>query len=160
MQVLLTQTIPGTGSQNTVVNMSPAYWQNVVQKKNLGRLITDEEVIELNENKAQKALEATSSAKKFCDNIDEMEIMCLTRKEGSGGKLFGKVSSKDIISELAITLGSSFPTSITKKVKLEIEGGCEVIKNTGEWKVKVKVTGFEVFGSFILKVVGGEECET
>eukprot|EP00519_Triparma_laevis_P009648 CAMPEP_0182499800 /NCGR_PEP_ID=MMETSP1321-20130603/7962_1 /TAXON_ID=91990 /ORGANISM="Bolidomonas sp., Strain RCC1657" /LENGTH=135 /DNA_ID=CAMNT_0024704047 /DNA_START=285 /DNA_END=688 /DNA_ORIENTATION=+ len=135
--------------------MSPAYWQNVVQKKNLGRLITDEEVIELNENKAQKALEATSSAKKFCDNIDEMEIMCLTRKEGSGGKLFGKVSSKDIISELAIILGSSFPTSITKKVKLEIEGGCEVIKNTGEWKVKVKVTGFEVFGSFILKVVGG-----
>lgn len=44
MQVRLLQTVSGTGNQNEVVHVAPAYFENVLKKKKLGVKVTDEEV--------------------------------------------------------------------------------------------------------------------
>lgn len=162
MQVLLLQTIPGTGVQNEVVMLSPAYWSNVVQKKGLGRLVTDEEVQSLDAGKQQKATESKQAATEFCKKVTTMSVLCVTRKEGEGGKLFGKVSAKDVIASLKDALGEAEFKVEEKKVKVEIEGKGknDSIKTTGEFECKAGVAGFDDVGKFTLKVVGGEECET
>ena len=133
MQVVLLQDVKALGKKGDVVKVNDGYARNFILPKKLGVEATAQN---LNQLKQQKAFEAKQAAEQLAEAQAlgaELEKKCvkLAVKVGEGGRLFGAISSKEIVKAAKDQCGLELDK---KKVVLP-----EPIKTLGTHLVPVKL---------------------
>ena len=145
MKVILQQDVRGQGKKGQLVEVSEGYARNFLLPRKLAIAATPDAINTMNlKEKARKAEEARlkAEAEATAEKLKECMVK-LTVKAGSGGKLFGAVTTKEISEGLKEQFGVDVP-----KQKLVLE---EPIKAFGSYQVKAKL-GFEVNGTVYVSV--------
>lgn len=133
MKVILLQDVKGTGKKNQLVNVSDGYARNFLFVKKLAIEATVDNLQKLKEFnlsqdlKKQKEIE---NAKELAKKIEETKIH-IKVKSGETGKIFGGVTSTQIMEELKIQENINIDK---KKILLE-----EPIKLLGAYTVTIKL---------------------
>ena len=148
MKVILQQDVKGQGKKGQLIEASDGYARNFLLPRKLAILATPENVnTKKMQDKARKAQEAAEKAEAEAVAAKLREITVkVTAKAGSGGRLFGAVTSKEIADSLKDQQGIDIA-----KTKIVQD---EPIKSFGTYELKVKL-GYEVSGT--LKVMVTEE---
>jgi large subunit ribosomal protein L9 len=148
MKVILQQDVKGQGKKGQLVEVSDGYARNFLFPKKLAAPATADNIntMKLKEKArlaqlAREKEEALAISKKL-----ESCVVKISAKAGSGGKLFGSVTTKEISEELAKQYG------ITIEKNKIVQN--DPIKNFGTYDVKCKL-GFEITGT--LHVIVTEE---
>ena len=145
MKVILQQDVKGQGKKGQMVEVSEGYARNFLLPRKLAIAATTDAINTMNlKEKARKAEEARQKAEAEATAEKLKECMVkLTAKAGSGGRLFGAVTTKEITDGLKAQFGLDIP-----KQKLVLE---DPIKSFGSYQVKAKL-GFEVSGTVYVSV--------
>ena len=145
MKVILQQDVKGQGKKGQMVEVSEGYARNFLLPRKLAIAATTDAINTMNlKEKARKAEEARQKAEAEATAEKLKECMVkLTAKAGSGGRLFGAVTTKEISDGLKAQFGLDIP-----KQKLVLE---DPIKSFGSYQVKAKL-GFEVSGTVYVTV--------
>lgn len=145
MKVILLADVKGKGKAGDIVKVSDGYARNMLFPKKLAKEATPGNVKALENHKAEvaaaeaaKKAEAEALAKKF----EEMTVKIVT-KVGDNGKLFGSITSADIVKATK----EQFDIEIDKK-KVVLDSP---IKTEGITTVKVKLY-HEVIGNLKVKI--------
>ena len=148
MKVILQQDVKGQGKKGQLIEASDGYARNFLLPRKLAILATPENVNTMKmQDKARKAQEAAEKAEAEAVAAKLREITVkVTAKAGSGGRLFGAVTSKEIADSLKAQQGIDIA-----KTKIVQD---EPIKSFGTYELKVKL-GYEVSG--MLKLMVTEE---
>ena len=148
MKVILQQDVKGQGNKGQMIEASDGYARNFLLPRKLAVEATADNVNKMKmQDKARRAQEAAEKAE--AQAIAEKLKSCtvkLTARAGSGGRLFGAVTSKEIADALKEQYGLEI-----SKAKLVQE---EPIKSFGTYELKCKL-GYEVTGT--VKVTVAEE---
>lgn len=143
IQVKLLKNIAGTGQAGDVVQVTPAFFNNRLRPTSLAKLITAEQVEEEQAANAAAELERDRIAQALKDRIESLEL-CLKRKVGPNGQLFGGVSPKIIMEELHDAIPDDFLTQKNVKiVTVTDESGKKIrgdIKGIGSFKASINLT--------------------
>lgn len=145
MKVILMQDVKGQGKKGQMVEVSEGYARNFLIPRKLAEAATADAINTMNlKEKARRAEEARQKAEAM-DTAEKLKecMVKLSAKAGSGGRLFGAVTTKEISEGLAKQFGLSIP-----KQKLVLD---EPIKAFGSYQVKAKL-GFEVTGTVYVTV--------
>lgn len=133
MKVILLQDVKKLGQKGAVIEVAEGYARNYLFSRKLaaeatgGNLKNLQHIKEAEDRKKTAILqEAQAMAQKL-----ESIVVQITTKVGEGGRLFGSVTSKDVVAELA----STHKISVDKK-KVEIDGA---VKSLGTYSVIVKL---------------------
>lgn len=99
MKVIFLQDVKNQGKKGEVKEVATGYAQNFLIKKGLAEEASPQNLARLEQEKLDKKQQAEQSlvdAKLFKDELEGIEVEILT-KSGDGGRLFGSISSKQII---------------------------------------------------------------
>lgn len=133
MKVILKEDVKGSGKKGDLVNVSDGYAKNFLIKKGLA-VLADAQALNDKKNKdeasAYHAKVAFDNATALAKSL-EGKVINIKAKAGEGGKLFGKVTAK----EIAVALESQYNTKIDKK-KISLKND---IKGFGTFDVQVKL---------------------
>lgn len=147
MKVILNEDVQGKGIAGDIVNVSNGYARNYLFPRGLAREATPQNLNAASQKiaaaKARREREK-KSAQDIAKELEGVEIT-LAGKHGSGGKLFGAITAK----EIAQAIEEKFGYDIDKK-KFSVP----TIKEVGEYDVGVKVYA-EVSTTIKVKVVDG-----
>lgn len=133
MKVILLKDIKGTGKKGDVLDASDGHARNYLLPRGLAKLATDGNVSALTHQKKsadKKKAEELGEAEALAERISKLEIKFITQA-GEGGRLFGSITSKDIVEVL-----QKEHNIIIDKKKIVMDGP---IKLLGTEEVKVKV---------------------
>ena len=140
MKVILQQDVRGQGKKGQMIEVSEGYARNFLLPRKLAVAATADAINTMKlKEKAKKAEEARLKAE--AEEIAEKLKGCmvkLTAKAGTGGRLFGAITTKEISEGLEKQCGLEIP-----KQKLALD---DPIKSFGTYQVKAKL-GFEVTGT-------------
>lgn len=145
MKVILQQDVKGQGKKGQMVEVSEGYARNFLLPRKIAVPATADAINTMNlKEKAKKAEEARQKAlaEETAEKLKECMVK-LTARAGSGGKLFGAVTTKEISEGLQKQFGIDIP-----KQKLVLE---EPIKAFGNYEVKARL-GFEVVATVYVSV--------
>lgn len=145
MKVILLQDVKGHGKKGQMVEASDGYARNYLLPRKLATEATADNMNKMKmQDKAKKAqLDAEiAEAKAVAEKMGEYTVK-LTAKAGSGGKLFGAVTTKEIADGLKAQYGLEI-----NKAKLVQE---DPIKTFGTFEIKCKL-GHEISGMFKVMV--------
>ena len=148
MQVILQQDVKGHGKKGQLVNVSDGYARNFLLPRKLAVEATAENLntMKLQEKaRLAKQAEEKAQAQAVAEQLKTLTVR-LTAKAGTGGRLFGAVTTK----EIADALKAQHSVDINK-AKLVLE---EPIKSFGTYELKAKL-GYDVTGT--IKVTVSEE---
>ena len=137
MKVILQQDVKGQGKKGQMIEVSEGYGRNFLLPRKLAIPATADAVNTMNlKETARKAEEARqkAEAEATAEKLKECTVK-LTAKAGSGGRLFGAVTTKEISEGLQKQYDIAIP-----KQKLVLD---EPIKAFGGYQVKAKL-GFEI----------------
>ncbi len=146
MKVILQQNVQKLGKAGDIVEASPGYFRNFLQPRKLAVLATpgtlkkreeDAEVLK------KRAAAAHQEAVDLASKINAVGTLVLTVKAGEGGKLYGKITTKEVASALEKALGSEIDKRLVKPV--------DDINALGTFKVVVKLAP-DVQGEFSVEV--------
>lgn len=133
MKVILKQDVKGQGRSGELINVSDGYARNFLLPKGLAMEATASNVntMKLKQDAdANRRAKDFEGAKRIAERLSSIEVV-LTAKAGSNGKLFGSITSKDVVDALK----KQFKIEIDKK-RLSLHEG---IKTIGTTEVDVKV---------------------
>ncbi len=133
MQVILLEDVKTLGKKGEIVKVSDGYAKNFVIPKKLGVEATQKNLNELKNQQKRDSIVAQQQldeAKAFGERISK-ETIQLTMKAGEGGRVFGSISSKEIVTAAK----EQFGFELDKK-KLQMP---EPIKSFGTYKIPVKL---------------------
>ena len=145
MKVILQQDVKGQGKKGQMVEVSEGYARNFLLPRKMAVPATADAINTMNlKEKAKKAEEQRQKAlaEETAEKLKECMVK-LTAKAGSGGRLFGAVTTKEISEGLQKQFGIDIP-----KQKLALE---DPIKAFGNYQVKARL-GFEVTGTVYVSV--------
>ena len=145
MKVILQQDVRGQGKKGQLIEASEGYVRNYLLPRKLAVAATPDAINTMNlKEKARRAEEARQRAEaaEIAAKLKECTVK-LTAKAGTGGRLFGAVTSKEISEGLMQQYSMDVP-----KQKLVLE---EPIKAFGTYQVKAKL-GFEISGTVTVTV--------
>lgn len=146
MKVILTADVKGKGKKGDLIEVSEGYGRNFLLPRGLAEAATADN---LNVKKAQDASKARKIAldqQAARDAAEKLKIspVKVHAKGGSGGRLFGAVTNKEIAEALHQQYGIDVPKN---KIVLD-----EPIKTFGVHKVKAKLYA-EIAGEILVQVV-------
>jgi large subunit ribosomal protein L9 len=133
MQVILLDDVKSLGKKVDIVKVSDGYARNMILPKKLGVEATQKNINELKNQQKRDSIVAKQQldeAKAYGEKIAK-ETVQLTMKAGEGGRVFGSVSSKEIVNAAK----QQFGFDIDKK-KLQMP---EPIKAFGTYEISVKL---------------------
>ncbi len=133
MQVILLEDVKTLGKKGEIVKVSDGYARNFVLPKKLGIEATQKNLNELKNQQKRDNINAQhvlEDAQAYGEKIAK-ETVQLTMKAGEGGRVFGSVSSKEIVTAAK----QQFGFDIDKK-KLQMP---EPIKAFGTYEIPVKL---------------------
>lgn len=134
MKAILLQDVKGTGKKGELVNVSDGYARNFLFPKKLAKEANAQALNELKNaesSKQHKIDMQIQSAKEFKEKLDNKSIKIVAKSGSQNGKLFGKVTTKEISEKLK----EQFNISLDKK-KLELD---TEIKTHGTFNCKAKL---------------------
>lgn len=108
MKVILQQNVPKLGKAGDIVEASNGYFRNFLQPRSLavlaspGAMKKREEDVEVLRKKAEKAQQ---EALDLCQKITDQEVVRVGAKAGEGGKLYGKVTNKEVAAAILKATG-------------------------------------------------------
>ena len=132
MKVVLLADVKGLGKKGELCNASDGYARNFLFPK---KLAVEADSGALNELKnreeaaAHHKKEEINAAKELAEKLNGKTVV-ITAKAGSGGRLIGSVTSKEIAAKITETLG----VTIDRK-KMNVAD----IKNFGEYTAEIKL---------------------
>ena len=132
MKVILLQDVKGHGKKGELCNVSDGYARNFLFPKKLAVEADNSAMNELKNREAAAAhhkKEEIENAQAIAKKL-EGKTVTISAKAGSNGKLFGSVTSKEIASEIAKSLGIEIDR---KKMN------APDIKNFGEYTAEIKL---------------------
>ncbi|NMC57154.1 MAG: 50S ribosomal protein L9 [Eubacteriaceae bacterium] len=133
MKVILLQTVKGLGKEGDIVNAKDGYATNFLFPKKLAVKASDENMNlhneQIKQKEEQKLLEKQSAQDLY--NKIHNKTFQLKAKAGSGKRLFGSVTSKEIADEISKVCN----VNIDKR-KIELD---ENIKEQGEKEILIKL---------------------
>jgi large subunit ribosomal protein L9 len=145
MKVILTKDVKGQGKKGQMVEVSDGYARNFLLPRGLAQAATAENVntMQMNE-KAKREKEAKERAEAVALSKQMGEFLVkVPAKAGTGGRLFGSVTTKEISDQLKKQYSVDLP-----KTKMQ----AEPIKSFGTYEVKCKL-GYEVTATLKVMVV-------
>ena len=146
MKVMLTQDVKGQGKKDQIIEVSDGYARNFLLPKKLA-IIADAKAVNEAKNKEASNLHkievAKSEAKAIADKLAKITVH-INESAGNDNRLYGAVTSKDIVERLAKEHGIALDK---KKVVMN-----ESIKTFGTYKVEVKLYGAEITGTITVAV--------
>ena len=145
MKVILQQDVKGQGKKGQLIEASDGYARNFLLPRKLAVPATAENLNTMKQQeKAKKAQEAAekAEAQAVAEKLKEA-VVKLTAKAGSGGRLFGAVTSKEITDALKEQYGLD-----VAKTKIVQD---EPIKSFGTYQLKCKL-GYEITGTLTVTV--------
>ena len=145
MKVILQQDVKGQGKKGQMVEVSDGYARNVLLPRKLAVEANADNVNTMKlQEKARKAKEAAekAEAEAVAEKLKE-SVVKISAKAGTGGRLFGAVTSKEIAEGLKAQYGIEI-----NKSKIVQE---EPIKTFGTYQLKAKL-GYEVVGTVYVVV--------
>ena len=145
MKVILQQDVKGQGKKGQLIEASDGYARNFLLPRKLAGPATAENLNTMKQQeKAKKAQEAAekAEAQAVAEKLKEA-VVKLTAKAGSGGRLFGAVTSKEISDALKEQYGLD-----VAKTKIVQD---EPIKSFGTYQLKCKL-GYEITGTLTVTV--------
>lgn len=140
MKVILQQDVRGQGKKGQMIEVSEGYARNFLLPRKLAVAATADAINTMKlKEKAKKAEEARlkAEAEEIAEKLKGYMVK-LTAKAGTGGRLFGAITTKEISEGLEKQCGLEIP-----KQKLALD---DPIKSFGTFQVKAKL-GFEVMGT-------------
>lgn len=108
MKVILQQNVPKLGKAGDIVEASNGYFRNFLQPRSLavlaspGAMKKREEDAEVLRKKAEKAQQ---EALDLCQKITDHGLVRIGAKAGEGGKLYGKVTNKEVAAAIQKATG-------------------------------------------------------
>ena len=147
LKVILEQDVKGQGKKGQMISVSDGYARNFLFPRKLAVMATPENraVMEKQDRAKQRKLEADKAkALVVAEKLAGVMVKIPARSGGTGGKLFGAITSKEISEALLEQHGIEI-----EKNKIVQE---EHIKSFGSYEIKCKL-GFEVMGAINLLVV-------
>ena len=145
MKVILLQDVKSLGKKDQIVDVNDGYARNFILPKKLGLEATSKNLNDLKLQKANDdriAQEQLEAAQLFAKELETKEVI-VTMKAGEGGKVFGSVSSKEIVLAAKVQCGVELDK---KKIQMQ-----DVIKTFGVHNVAIKLHP-KVTGSIKVKV--------
>jgi len=139
MKVILLQDVKGSGKAGTLVEVSDGYARNFLIPKKLATEATQKNLTDLKQQEAKRTKQREreiAEARAVQEKLQGLTVKVVA-KGGEGGRLFGSVTSKEIIEALQQQHGITL-----EKNKLLQD---EPIKTCGTHAVKVKL-GHEQHG--------------
>ena len=133
MKVILKADVKGNGKKGEIINVSDGYARNFLFPKGLAIEANAQAMNEYNNAVASKEhheKESRAAAEENKKKLDAAEIT-IKAKAGTGGRLFGSVTSKEIAAEIKKTLSLDIDK---KKIVLDSD-----IKSFGTFTVPVKL---------------------
>ena len=140
MKVILQKDVKGQGKRGQLVNVSDGYARNFLFPKNLAVPANADNMNKMiMQDKAKKAQMAAekAEAEAIAEKLKAV-VVKIPAKAGTGGRLFGAVTSKEISEALA----EQHQVEIAK-TKLVLD---EPIKACGGYQIRAKL-GYEVVGT-------------
>lgn len=149
MKVILQQDVRDQGKKGQLIEASDGYARNYLLPRKLAVEASADNVNKMKmQDKAKKAQEAAEKAEAEALVLKLKDcVVKVTAKAGTGGRLFGAVTSKEIADALQAQHGVAISKS---KIVQE-----EPIKSFGTYELKCKL-GYEVSGT-IYAVVSEEK---
>ena len=133
MKVILTQDIKNIGKKDQILEVNDGYARNFLITKKLGVQATTANLALLKskqESKDFKKQEEKKEAKKISEKLEKIRLD-IKVKSGENGKIFGGVTSKEIVE----ILKDKYSINIEKK-KVDLK---ETIKTAGITIVEIKL---------------------
>ena len=133
MKVILLQDIKALGKKGELAEVSEGYGRNYLLPKKLAKEANAQVMNELKNAEASKAFKIkteTEEAQKAASAL-EGKIVRITAKSGTGGRLFGSVTAKEIAQEIK----KQFGVEIDKR-KINLSGD---IKAFGTYQFEIKL---------------------
>ena len=145
MKVILQQDVKGQGKKGQLVEVSEGYARNFLLPKKLAIPATADAINTMNlKEKARRAEESRQREEALANAAKLKECTVrIAAKAGTGGRLFGAVTTKEISDGLSKQFGLDIP-----KQKLVLD---DAIKAFGTYTVKAKL-GFEITANFSVMV--------
>lgn len=102
MKVILLKDVKGVGKKQEIVNVKDGYGANYLIPHGLAVMYSEKSLEILNNQKADEAAEIAKNIAKAKDIAAKLKDIVLefTANSGSGGRMFGTISSKQIAEEL------------------------------------------------------------
>ncbi len=132
MEVILNQDIKELGKKGQKVNVAEGYARNFLLPRNLAVEVNAQAINEMKNRESSKQHKidvekaaANEASKKLTD-----KIVRVTAKAGSGGRLFGSVTAKDV----SEAIKEQFGLDIDKRKLV-----CPEMKNFGTYNCEVKL---------------------
>ena len=132
MKVILLADVKGHGKKGELCNVSDGYARNFLFPKKLAIEADNTALNELKnreEAAAHHKQEEINAAKDLASKLDGKEVV-IKAKAGGSGKLFGAVTSKEIVAEIK----NSLKVEVDRK-KMSVAD----IKNFGEYTAEIKL---------------------
>ena len=140
MKVILQQDVKGQGKKGQLIEASEGYARNYLLPRKLAVAATADAINPMNlKEKARRAEEARQkeAAMAAAEQLKAL-LVKIPARAGSGGRLFGAVTTKEISDALKQQHNVDIP-----KQKLVLE---DPIKSFGTYQVKARL-GFEISGT-------------
>jgi large subunit ribosomal protein L9 len=102
LQVILTEDVAGHGRKGELVSVAEGYAKNFILKQKKGIIATEEEIkkLEAKKEKKEKEAEKKKDESKEIKKLLESKEINLKVKVGANGKVFGAITSKEVIDEI------------------------------------------------------------
>jgi large subunit ribosomal protein L9 len=148
MKLILTQEVSGLGSPGDVVEVAGGYGRNYLVPRGLAMTWTrgaEKQIDLIKRARASREIRGLDDAKAAAGQLAGLKVRLQTRA-GSGGRLFGSVSTADIAAAVKAAGGPALD-----KRKIEVTNP---IKTVGTHRIAVRLHP-EVSASLDVEVVGG-----
>ena len=145
MKVILQQDIKGKGKKGQMIEASDGYARNFLIPRKLAVPATTDNVNTMKLQEKARLAQIEREKEEALATVKKLEscVVKVVSKAGSGGKLFGSVTSK----EISDALKEQFGINIEKQKIVQ----AEPIKAFGSYEVKCRL-GYEITGTINLIV--------
>ena len=148
MKVILLQDIRGKGKKGQMIEASDGYARNYLLPRKMAIEATADNINTMKMNdkaKAEQAAREKAQAQEFAEKLKDITVE-LSGKAGTGGRLFGAITS----AEVSDALKKQHGIAIDKKKIVQDEP----IKSFGTFTLKAKL-GYEITASITVHVSEG-----
>ncbi|MGC4769771.1 50S ribosomal protein L9 [Micromonospora sp. DT44] len=148
MKIILTQEVSGLGAPGDIVEVKDGYGRNYLLPQGFAIAWTkgaEKQVTVIKRARSAREIRDLDHANEVKGQLEGLKVN-LKARAGDGGRLFGSVTSAEIVDAVK---GAGGP--VLDRRRLEVPGH---IKSTGTYPVKIKLHP-EVTASFNLNVVQG-----
>lgn len=149
MKIILTQEVAGVGTPGDVIEVKDGFGRNYLLPQGFAIRWTkgaEKQVTQIKRARSAREIRDLGQANEVKAQIEGLQVR-LSARAGTGGRLFGSITSTEIVDAVKAAGG---PALDRRRIELGTP-----IKSTGSYKVKVRLHP-EVSATISLTVVGAK----